>query len=138
MTSYRPVIRDQADLERTWRHLMGPFGYSRRSVWWMLIRPDGQPIPHLAELDDADAVPDAEERAAFASFLADLASSLEPDLRIAFLISRPGHDPANPTDTGWAEALYDVARLAGLPSEVVHLANDAGVVPLPWDALAAS
>jgi len=136
MDLYRPIISNQSDLERAWRHLMGPTGYHRHSVWWMLIEPDGRPIPHLAELEDASEVPDDDERAAFASFLTHFTE--EPGLRIAFLVSRPGRDQPRQSDQAWASALYDVARRAGMPCEVVHLANDAGVFPLPWDALAAS
>ena len=62
MNTYSPQITTQADLELAWRHLMGPFGYDHRSVWWMLIRPDDHPIPHLAELEDADDVPGEQER----------------------------------------------------------------------------
>jgi hypothetical protein len=134
--TYRPVITSQADLEKAWRHLMGPFGYSHRSVWWMLIEPDGRPIPHLAELDDADQVPSPDERDSFASFLTQLAD--QPGMRIAFLISRPGRDPVRTKDREWASALYDVARRASLPCEIVHLASDAGVVPLPLDELDAA
>ena len=137
MSTYHPVINTQADLQEVWQHLMGPFGYHRHSVWWLLIEADGQPIPQLTELEDATEPPDPEQRAAMAGFLADLVGSLEmTGPRLAFLISRPGRDAPRPEDAAWAAALYDVARLAGLACEVVHLANDSGVVPLPLDALA--
>ena len=137
MDTYSPQITTQADLELVWRHLMGPFGYDHRSVWWMLIRPDDHPIPHLAELEDADDVPGDQERDAFASMLIHLQDGLEPGTRIAFLVSRPGHDGPRAKDLGWASALYDVAARASMPCEVVHLASDQGVIPLPLDALAA-
>lgn len=137
--TYRPVIVTQADLEAAWKHLIGGFGPHRRSVWWIFLERDGRPLPQLAELEEAGGPPDAEQVAAFGGFLADLAGSLELDgPRVAFLISRPGYDAAQPADRAWATSLYEVARVAGLPCEVVHLANDAGIVPLPWDALAAS
>ena len=138
MDTFRPVISTQSDLEDAWRHLMGPFGYDHRSVWWMLIEADGRPIPHLAEVEDADAAPADEERDAFASMLIHLQDGLEPGTRIAFLVSRPGHDAPRSKDLAWAAALYDVAHRASIPCEVVHLANDAGVVPLPLDALDAA
>jgi hypothetical protein len=137
MNTYSPVISTQADLELAWRHLMGPFGYDHRSVWWMLIQPDDRPIPHLAEVEDASEVPDEVERDNFASLLIHLQEGLDPGTRIAFLVSRPGHDGPRAKDLAWASALYDVASRASLPCEVVHLASDGGVTPLPLDALAA-
>ena len=59
-------------------------------------------------------------------------------LRFAFLRSRPGSGGPNPDDLGWAEALYDAARLARVPIEVVHLANDRDLVPIPMDDLPAA
>ena len=44
----------------------------------------------------------------------------------------------NPDDLGWAQALYDAARLARVPIEVVHLANDHELVPIPMDDLPAA
>ena len=92
MDLYRPIISNQSDLERAWRHLMGPTGYHRHSVWWMLIEPDGRPIPHLAELEDAADVPDDDERAAFASFLTHFTGGTRPPHRLPGVA--PGPRPA--------------------------------------------
>ena len=129
-----PVIRTQADLEQLWRTLMEPLGFTRTSVWMMLIDAEGAPVRQLVEVDDAHDPPDADERAGFA----DLLRELVPDdgHRIAFLRTRPGRGGLTRKDRRWAQALYATARSAGIACEVVHVANDARLVPVPLDELA--
>ena len=45
---FRPTIRTQADLEKAWRHLMSPLGFSGYSIWMMVIEPNHRagPPPH--------------------------------------------------------------------------------------------
>jgi hypothetical protein len=135
-TPFRPTIRTQVDLEAAWRQLMGPFGFSGHSLWMMVIEPTGQPVPHLAQIEDTERPPSEAEERGFADFLRGLADEvLEPGSRIAFLLSRPGSDGAAQRDRAWAARLYGACRIAGLPCEIVHLANDAVLLPLPMDEL---
>jgi len=60
-----------------------------------------------------------------------------PGSRFAFLRSRPGGGRPNAEDRAWARALYEAGRRAGAALEVVHLANDHDVCPLPMDDLLA-
>lgn len=138
--TFRPSIRTQSDLEHVWRTLMGPLGFSRQSIWVMLICADDRPFPRLTEVEQADAPPTAtEEMAGFADVIGELAGEFAPGGRIAFLRSRPGAGGLTAEDRGWARALYDVARLTGVPVEVVHRACDVDLVPVPMDdALPAS
>lgn len=134
---YRPTIHTQADLERVWRYLMrplAPHGYDGASVWMLRIEPDHRPIPHLIEIAGADDVPDAAQSEGFVQILQMLESD-DPGGSFAFLRSRPGGHPADADDLAWASYLYEVVRGAGLAIEVVHLATDADIVPLPLDAL---
>ncbi|MDN5895895.1 MAG: hypothetical protein L0H93_17960 [Nocardioides sp.] len=140
ITPFRPTIHTQSDLQDAWTRLMTPLGFGRRSVWWLLIAESGSPIPHLTEIEDADTPPAGEERDAFAGFLRDVVpvvgdSAGENPTRIAFLLSRPGSQQVLPLDQEWAAALHDVARRSGLVCEMVHLATDMGILPLPPDAL---
>lgn len=132
---YRPPIHTQADLEGAWRHLMGPGGFAGPSLWMMVILGDDHPLPHLVEMTDADEPPGPAERAALADFLRHFAAETGDGLRFAFLRSRPGGHTVTPLDRAWAEALYDVARTAGIGCEVVHLATRDRIRPVPPDEL---
>lgn len=134
---FRPRIRTQSDLEHTWRHLMQPLGFGEHSIWMMVINGD-RPIPQLSEIAGAVAPPDAEEVDGLAELMRRLRADIAPTVRFAFLRSRPGSGGPNPNDLGWAQALYDAARLARVPIEVVHLANDHDLVPIPLDDLPAA
>lgn len=129
----RPPIRTQADLERTWRLLMGPGGYGASSLWMMLIL-DDRPVPHLVEITGADDPPDPEEKNGFVSLLRSVGSRTGPGLRVAFLRSRPGTPAVTARDRTWA-AVYAATRAAGVGCEVVHLATRGDVRPVPPDDL---
>ncbi len=133
-TPYRPTIRTQADLEHAWHHLMQPLGFRGRSLWLMLIDEDDQPLPQLTELADLPSRPSAWEERQFAHFLTLLAATMA-GCRFAFLISRPGFGGPDESDREWAELLYDAARDAATPCEVVHVATDDTVAPIPLDEL---
>lgn len=135
---FRPIIRCQADLEHAWRHLMEPLGFSRHSIWMMLIGDDDRPIPRITEIDGAVTPPEPREVDGLAELLRRLRADVAPRARFAFLRSRPGGGGVGPDDRGWAEALYAAARLARTPIEIVHLAHDHDLVPIPMDDLPAA
>ena len=58
--------------------------------------------------------------------------------RVAFLRSRPGGGGPDARDRAWARSLTAACRRVGLPCEVVHLATDHDVRPLPGDDLLAA
>jgi hypothetical protein len=137
-TPFTPIIRTQQDLERAWRHLMGELGFSQHQLWVMLVGSDDRPVRHLVEVPGAVEPPGADEVAALGGFLAGLQRDVVgPEGRVAFLLSRPGRDGVCGTDRQWAVALYDACRSNHVPCEVVHLANDVILVPLPLDELGA-
>jgi hypothetical protein len=137
MTSrFAPIIRTQADLEAAWRRLMGPGAYAGASIWLMLVLEDGRVRPALTEITRADEPPDEEGVRLFAEVLTGL--DARPGDRLAFLRSRPGGPRPTDADRAWAAALYRSARVAGIACEVVHLATEGDVRPLPRDELAAT
>ena len=139
MTTFRPTIRTQADLESAWRHLMSPLGFGSRQVWIMMIDDAGTPVPHLVEIADLGDLPDEPTQQDAAEFLRLLVDGVGvPGVRVAFLISRPGRDGVRPSDRAWAGSLHDFARRAGVPCEPVHLANDVRVLPILLDELDAA
>ncbi len=131
-TPFRPTIRTQSDLQRAWQRLMSPLGFSGESIWMMVIGPDDQPLPQLTEITEAD-VPDDLTPDDFARLLRHLRESGLDTVRFAFLRSRPGGGGVTADDRTWARFLYDAARLADVPVEVVHRASDRDLVPVPFD-----
>jgi len=132
--TYRPILRTQADLDAAWRHLIGAFTFEGRSIWLMTIEADQRPFPHLTEFSGLDELPGTRFLRQLAGVLRRVFEEIPPD-RLAFLISRPGADGVRPADRAWALALHELARDLSLGSDVVHLATDRDIVPLPLDAL---
>ncbi|WP_134765760.1 hypothetical protein [Nocardioides sp. 1609] len=132
----RPVIRSQADLERVWRDLMEPLGFSGHSTWMMLVDADDRPLPRLTQVEDCDRVPEPEMLTGFAELAGHLLEEVAPGGRCALLRSRPGAGVTD-VDRAWARGLVEACRELGVATDVVHLATDVDLVPLPLDALAA-
>jgi hypothetical protein len=132
-TSYRPLLRTQADLQEMWRRMMSPLGFTSYSLWLVVI--DGErPQPHVMEFADTPCVPSAEDAERLAGALEKFAG---PDISFAFLRSRPGSGRPDESDLAWAQTLYDVGRRAGVRLAVTHLAHDDDIHPMPMDDLLA-
>ena len=131
---FAPTIRTQAQLQDVWRHFMGPSGFSTASLWMMLVV-DDQPLPQLTEVTDTDTPPDEHDLDGLVRLLRMLEDEVAPGARFAFLRSRPGGDAVSEEDRAWAAALYDAARRAAVPCEVVHLATRGSVRAIPQDDL---
>ncbi len=130
---FRPPVRTQADLERLWRRLMSPLGFSASSLWMVVIE-DDRPVPQILEIAETPHAPEDGAGEALAGVLGPLAS---PATRFAFLRSRPGGGGPDAGDRAWARALYDAGRVAGARIDVVHLAHDHDIVPITVDDLLA-
>lgn len=133
-TDTRP-IHTQADLEELWRDLMSPLGFGQHSLWLMFVTADGEPLRRLTQLEGALEPPGAEDLAGLAAMLASVIPSGMPGGRVAFLRSRPGRGGPDARDRVWASVLYAACRAAGVAAEVVHVATDDTVAPVPMDAL---
>jgi len=139
MTEQLPSVHTQADLEAAWRHLIRPLGWSSRRFWIMLIEATGDVVPQVIEVDELDHPPEDRELDGGATFLRGLADMLPlPDVRVAFLVCRPGTGGALPEDRAWASGLHRMARRAGLVCEPTHLATDEEILPIPLDELDAA
>lgn len=136
MTHDEPTISSQADLCAAWEHLTGARGFERRSLWLMLVAPDGTPVPRVLEIDDLPELPDD----LLLDRLTEMCEHLldEDGTRIAFLLSRPGRDGISAGDRRWGRALVAATRRAGMDVLPMHRANDAGVLPLAPDDLLAT
>lgn len=137
MNSYAPVIRSQADLEQAWRHLMEPLGFGGHSLWLMFVQADHTPLPQLTEIEDCAAPPTDEQLQQLVGLLSSLRGEMVKGDRIVFLRSRPGRGGPGPDDLAWARSLYAACRAAEVETDVVHLATDDLLVPLPMDEVLA-
>lgn len=134
MTHPRPVIDSQASLERTWRTLLNPLGFVRAALWLMAIDEQGDPHPQLLEIDEIAEAPTGKDRAQFADFLRMMHEDVVPEAtRFAFVLARPGLAEITSRDRAWASVIYEACRQAGVTSEVVHLAADDDIRPVPLD-----
>ena len=91
--NFEPTIHSQQDLEDVWRRLMGPLGFSGRSLWLMLVDADGHPVPHLSQIEQADTPPELDELAGFADIVRGLradAARLPPADLVRQLAERSG------------------------------------------------
>jgi hypothetical protein len=129
-----PPVLTQADLFDHWRALMGPLGFSDRSLWLMLLRPDGRCDGLLTKIEQVPARPDRLLLDNLMGILDELLRG-EPGVRLAFLLSRPGRDGVTPNDRAWGRDLHRAARAARLPCEPVHVANDVRLHVLAMDDL---
>lgn len=133
--TYRPYVHTQADLEQVWRDLMHPLGFAGSSIWMLRLEPTGRAVPQLVEIAEAELAPDDPEP--FAALLTEL-DQVEPGGSFAFLRTRPGSSAVDAGDRAWAGYLHAAGHLAGVRLEVVHLATDTDVVPLPLDEIGLS
>ena len=130
--TYRPIIHTQADLEDAWRTLMEPLGFSSRTLWLMFVDVDDRALPQVTEIVDIPAVLDDDDVIGLQRLMEQVGGT---GLRPAFLISRPG--PGGPTsdDRACAARAVEACRAAGVSAEVVHVASDSDLQPVPMDDL---
>lgn len=132
---YRPRVQSQADLERVWRFLLQPLGFDHDSLWLLLVAPDDRVQPMVHEIEELDRLPDPGAALQLGLFLRALLDESCPGGRVALLRSRPGRHGLDAEDRAWAGVLYDTCRSTGVATEVVHVATDLAVLPVPLDEL---
>lgn len=107
MTLTKPAdtfVRTDADLLTTWRNLMGPFGFSKRSLWLIFIEEDGRLSPVILPIDGIPAEPD-KQLLRNVGRVARETIQRELPVSVAFLLSRPGPAAIQDTDRRWAAQL---------------------------------
>lgn len=134
--TFRPVLRTQADVERFWTTICHPLGWRTRELWVVLVDEDGEPFPSVHQVGDLPEQPDAAALADLVAGCRRLLEEFDPGGSVATLLCRPGDRSLTDADRAWAAALARVAREAGVVLEVVHVAGDAGITPVPMDEAA--
>jgi hypothetical protein len=129
-----PAIRTQTDLHEHWRALMGPLGFSDRSLWVAFLAPDGVSEALLTKIE---GIPPQPDRQILNNLMAVLQRVLDdvPGAGVAFLVSRPGPAHITEDDRAWGRDLTTAARGALLPCRPVHLATDEAIRVLAMDDL---
>jgi len=133
MTPFLPRLTTQIEVERFWQTLIRPLGWRHRSVWFVVIGPDDLPIPAMNEIDELPDLADGLVADRLAAGLRRILDRVEPDGRLALLISRPGAGGLTDEDRCAAGSLYAGCRRHRLPVEVIHVATDTEVLPVPAD-----
>lgn len=135
---FAPHLLSQSDVELMWSTLMRPLGWRRRALWFAVVDTDDRPLPRLCEIDDLPDRIDPQGHEAAAEVWRDLIAELAPGGRIAVLLVRPGSGGPSPDDRAIAESTYAACRARGVPLEVIHLATDHDIFPLPADEVLTS
>lgn len=128
------TVDTPADLEALWRRLMEPLGFAGRTLWMLLIRDDGAVFPELVQLDELPAAPTSDDADGLAHFVGHLVGEAN-HLRPAFLLSRPGRGGPDTRDRAWVEVVDRAVMRSGARREVVHVATDDTLAPVPLDDL---
>lgn len=126
-----PAIHTAGDLLRTWRALLGPLGFPRRSLWLLFLTAEGRPAGPLLTVED---LPDGPYDAAPDDLVAVCEEILDgPGARgsVALLVTRPGRDAWHVADRAWGRWLTVVAQRIDGPTWPVHRANDVVLEPVP-------
>jgi hypothetical protein len=134
--TYRPVLRTQADVERFWTTICHPLGWRTRELWVVLVDEDGEPFPSVHQISELPEQPDDQALDHLLAGCRGLLEEFDPGGSVATLLCRPGGRSITDADRAWASALARAARADGVVLEVVHVAGDAGIAPLPMDEAA--
>ncbi|MFT4083344.1 MAG: hypothetical protein QM638_12230 [Nocardioides sp.] len=132
---FTPLISSQADLEEAWRRLMRPLGWSRRALWFLCLGDDDRPLPVIHEVSDLPEPFEPDDAAKAAELWRVMLDEFAPDGSLAVLLVRPGTGSPDPLDARIAAALYAACRRARVPTQVIHLAHDHAILPIPYDVV---
>lgn len=137
-TPFRPVLRSQSDVHAMWRAIIDPLGWHSHRLYVVLIDTDGRPLPLIHEVDDIRERMPADEADSIIRAFRLAQREAVPDGRCALLYCRPGAGGVNLADRLACLRLYAAAQIHRLPVEVIHVATDTEIVPVPLDEVPAA
>jgi len=132
-----PPVHTQADLDRHWRELMGPLGFSETLLWMIFFDDAGHPTPLINQVADLPEQPSPADIANLLAFCADVIGDAVPGGSVAFLRSRPGRAAWTSADRAWATQITQAAHRSPVRVHPIHLANDEELRVFTPDDLAA-
>ena len=126
------TITTDADLYRFWVALMGPLGFTKRTLWLAVFDQDGRPIPIINPVEDIPLEP-SRFLPQWATFSRAVGEATEAH-SAAVLFSRPGPGPMTARDRRWARA---IAASHDGPARLwpTHFANDQHLLAFAPDDL---
>lgn len=133
---FRPVLRTQADVESFWIEICRPLGWARHDLWFVMVDADGRPLPIVQDFRDRPEEVDVEVVRGLVHVWRLLRDEHIPGGRFAVLLCRPGPATVQHSDREWVVAISEEAAAAGVPLEVIHVASDVAIRPLPLDDVA--
>ena len=135
-SSFRPVLCTQADVAKFWTEICHPLGWARHDLWFVIVGADGRPLPVVQDVRDRPSQVDPEIVRGLVEVWRRVREELAPDGSIAVLLCRPGSSAVEAGDREWARAITAEAAAARVRLEVIHVASDVAITPLPLDEVA--
>jgi len=126
-----PAIRSADDLLLTWRTILGPLGFSRRSLWLLFLTGSGRPAGPLLTIDDLPDSPHDVTADDLVAICTEILDGPGDGGSVALLVTRAGAAPWHVGDRAWSRFLTAVAERVPGPTWPVHRANDRVVERVP-------
>ncbi|SFC60777.1 hypothetical protein SAMN04487968_108178 [Nocardioides terrae] len=130
------LLHSQADVEKFWTTICQPQGWRTPELWVVLVDAEGEPFPSVHHVPELPESPDRTTIDHLVHGCRRLLDELDAGGRVAMLLCRPGASAVTPFDKAWTRALVHGAHRVGVELEVVHVASDATIRPLPLDEVA--
>ena len=119
-----PAIRNSDDLCLRWRALMGPLDFGRPRLWIAFLEPDNMMSASLTQIEDIPRRADSKMCGSLLEMCRHVVGRNGAGGSIAMLLTRPGRNPMDDADRGWARGLISAADHLSVAMWPVHFAND--------------
>ena len=130
-----PPIHNERDLHERWRALMGELGFSGRTLWVAFVLPDAMMFPQIVQVVDTPTYPLEADLEGLMNLCSHASETLDDDLKVAILLSRPGSAEVTDSDRAWANGIAACAARHAIRAYPMHLATDQAVRVLAPDDL---
>jgi len=128
-----PAVRTQADLQQTWRALMGELGFPDRRLWLLFLSAEGRPAGPLLSIDNLPDGPYDLPVEDLVTICREILEGPGGAGSVAMLITRPGRDGWHVGDRAWGRYLIAATHRIGGQVWPVHRASDRELVAVPAD-----
>lgn len=130
-------MRSLDDLERHWRSIKGPWGFSEPQLFCQLFAADGTLLPQIMNITDCPSEPDALLLENLFGIMTEVLADFAPGGSFAAMFARPGDAQCREADRVWARKITAAGAKAPIDVWPVYLATDVGVRIASPDDLAA-
>jgi hypothetical protein len=132
-----PPVRSMADLDRFWRMIKGPWGFSVPQLFCAVFTSSGDVTPIIINIDDCADGPDTESIGNLFHVLTRVVDENAAGGSVAMMFARPGTDGIEERDRQWARELTTSGQHAAIDVWPVYLGDDDRVRVVAPDDLAA-